>query len=116
MKWCPRWTKRLVVGKKSRKLTAGEAEYADEAAVHGWIPWQNYTVDGMTVRGLLKYESTYVGMQEHTSMCIASADGKCYDKARACGTGNLSKTEGISLRFSRSEYAGGFHVRTEQRW
>ena len=36
------------------KLTAGEdhnqAEYADEAAVHGWIPWRNSTVDGMIVR------------------------------------------------------------------
>ena len=75
-------------GKGSIKLTAGEAEYADEAAVHGWIPWRNYTVDGMIVRLLLKHESSCVresscvGMQEHTSMCIASVDSECYDSAR----------------------------------
>ena len=34
-------------GKRTIKLTAGEAEYANEAAVHGWFPWQNSTVDGM---------------------------------------------------------------------
>ncbi len=116
-------------GKGTMKLTAGKAEYADEAAVHGWIPWQNSTVVGMMVRGLLKHESGCVressclGMQEHTSMCIASVDGKCYDSARAHGGSKLSKTEGVSLargeskmsktegvslRFARSRYAGGF--------
>ncbi len=82
--------------------------------MHGWIPWRNSTVDGIMVRGLLKHEigcvreSSCVGMQEHTSMCIVSVDGKCYDKARACGASKLSKTEGVSLRFARSRYAGGF--------
>ncbi len=44
-------------GRGTIKLTAGEAEYAYEAAAHGWIPWQNSTVDGMMVRGLLKHEN-----------------------------------------------------------
>ena len=74
----------------STKLTAGDfhnrAEYAGEAAVHGWIlsvhgwiPWNNPTVYGMIVKELLKRESSCVGMQEHTSMCIASVDvgGDC---------------------------------------
>ena len=26
-------------GKRSIQITAGEVEYANEAAVHGWIPW-----------------------------------------------------------------------------
>ncbi len=30
-------------GEGSIKLTAGEVEYADEAARHGWIPWRNST-------------------------------------------------------------------------
>jgi hypothetical protein len=95
------------------KLTAGEAEYADEAVVHGYIPWRNSTVDGMTARELLKHESirvrenSCVGMQEHTSICIASVDGECYDSARARSEIKMSKTEGVSLRFARSRYAGG---------
>ncbi len=39
----------------STKLTAGkvhnQAEYANEAAVHGWIRWRNSNVDGMIVKG-----------------------------------------------------------------
>jgi hypothetical protein len=68
----------------------------------------------MMIRGLLKHESgcvresSCVGMQEHTSMCIASVDGECYDSAIARGGSKLSETEGVSLRFSRSRYAGGF--------
>jgi hypothetical protein len=59
-----------------------------------WILWQNSTVDGMIVRGLLKHESSCVresscvGMKEHISMGIASVDGKCYDSTRACGGSN----------------------------
>jgi hypothetical protein len=41
-------------------------------------------------------------------MCIASVDGKCDDSARARGESKMSKTEGVSLRFARSRYAGGF--------
>jgi len=101
-------------GKETIKLTAGEAKYADEATVHGWIPWRNSTVYGMMVRELLKHESirvresSCVGMQEHTSMCIASVDGKYYDSARARSEIKMSKTEGVSPRFARSRYAGGF--------
>ncbi len=82
--------------------------------MHEWIPWQNFTVDGMTVRGLLKHESgcmresSCLGMQEHISMYIAKVYGKCYDSARARGGRKLSKTEEVSLRLSRSGYAGGF--------
>jgi hypothetical protein len=90
------------------KLTAGEAEYADEAVVHGYIPWRDSTVDGMIVRGLLNHESGCEGMQEHTFMCIASVDGECYDSARARGESKMSKTEGVSLRFARSRYAGRY--------
>jgi len=102
-------------GKGLKKLTADEvAEYANEAAVHGWIPWRNPSVDGMMVRGLLKHESGCVcesscmGMQEHTSLCIASVDGKFYDSAIACGGSKLSVTEGVSLRLVRSKYAGRY--------
>jgi len=100
-------------GKGTMKLTAGEAEYADGAAVHGCIPWRNSTVDGMILRELLKHESirmresSCVGMQDHTSMCIASVDGECYDSARARSEIEMSKTEEVSLRFARSRYAGG---------
>ncbi len=102
-------------GKGSKKLTADEvnnqAEYANEAAVHGWIPWRNHTVDGMIVRWLLKHESSCmresscVEMQERIPMCIARLEGKCYDSARARSGSNLSETEEVSLRFGWSRYA-----------
>ena len=105
-------------GKGLKKLTADEvnnqAEYANEASVHGWIPWRNHIVDGMIVRWLLKHESSCVrvsscvGMQEHIPMCIASVDGKCYESARACGGSKLSETEEVSIRFAGPRYAGGF--------
>jgi hypothetical protein len=101
-------------GEGSIKLTAGEVEYADEAAMHGWIPWRNSPVGGMMVRGLLEHESgcvresSCVGTNKHTSMCIASVDGECHDSARVRSEIKMSKTEGVSLRFARSRYAGGF--------
>ncbi len=67
--------------------------------------------------------SSCVGMQEHTSMCIARVDGECYDSAiarggsklsktegvsLACGESKMSKTEVVSLRFARLRYVGGF--------
>jgi hypothetical protein len=95
-------------GEGSMKLTAGEVEYADEATMHGWIPWRNSTVDGMMVRGLLKHESSCVGIKKHTSMCIASVEGECYDSARTRGESKMSRTEGVSPRFARSRYAGRY--------
>ena len=57
----------------------------------------------MIVRGLLKCESSHVGMQDQISMCIASVDGKCYDSAQDCVDRKLSDTEEVnlmSLRFA----------------
>ncbi len=41
-------------------------------------------------------------------MCIASVDGECHDSARTRSEIKMSKTEGVSPRFARSRYAGGF--------
>ena len=124
--------------------------YASEAAVHGWIPWQNPTangmitkeslkressltesnstidglkressftesnptIDGMIEKGLLKRESSCMGMQEqHISMCIVSVDSKCYDSARACGVSKLCDTEEVNVmspRFARLSYVGRY--------
>ena len=95
------------------KLTAGDVhnrvESAGEAAVHGWIPWQNPTFDGTIVRGSLNCESSNVGMQEQIPMCIVSIDGN--DSARACDERKLSDTEEITsriLRFAQLRYVGRY--------
>ena len=103
-------------GEGSIKLAAGEVEYANEAAMYGWIPWQNSTVDRMMVRRLLENESgcvrersSCVGMKQHTSMCIASVEREWYDSAAQTRSEiKMSKTEGVSPRFARSRYAGKF--------
>ena len=99
----------------STKITAGDVHNrvnsASEAAVHGWILWQNPTVNGMIVRGSLKSESSHAGMQEQISMCIAIIDGECYDSARALVKRKLSDTEEVnlrSLRFAQPRYMGRY--------
>ena len=133
-------------GHKQVKLgvdVAAHGWYASEAAVHGWIPWQNPTADNMIVKeslkressptesnstidglkressftgmiekGLLKRESSCVGMKEqHISMSIASADGKCYNSAIIRGVSKLSDTEEINVMspmFAWLSYAGRY--------
>ena len=98
--------------KSASEAAVNQVESAGEAAVHMWISCQNNhsmntvlrtngqhadpTVNGMIVSGLLNCEMRHVGMQEQismcivsVSMCIASVDGKCYDRARACGGSKL---------------------------